>query len=848
MAIIYTYPSGAVKADDLIIVSEQDAAGSPTKNITVSDLANFIITTGAGTGTTDYIVKWNDGPNGILGDSPAFTFDGGAGLKQLILTDGYRFVVDRDAATTVGDPEYAITQSGVTKTSFGWDDDGGGYGFLYNWEGNGFKFGSTTLYPQLELITSPDIKIVSFSDFEFDADIIDIGGNVGNAGEVLSSLGAGNGVQWIVAGGAGVSDITTATGVSTGDPISPLAAAAGSVTITSNSYAGTTNVGYVPTGGSATTFLRGDGTWVTPGGGGTVAGSGTTDYIPRWTPNGTTLGDSQIQDDGTIIDGTALGDIGWKAGVGGAGKITLSAENDIEMVSMTDSVLIETKGTDPGDKVELRAYDPLGFDQLFQVYTDTGISADVSEFSVTTKAAGTGINLTTLANDILLDSADAIKLSGTSYSVGAATGAWIFSNASVEFEEPIIDSLGSTGLASEVLKNDGTGKVVWSSLGVIAVPWPYQYDAVLDIMIQGDNPGATGTENTGYGVGALNLLSTGSHNVAIGDSAAKTLTTGNDNIIIGSDTAVSNLNGQNQIVIGYGVTSHGDNTAVLGNSACTLWEPDITDQVDLGSVTYSMKDYYASGEIKLALGTSRIGIGNAYAANTKGAVEVNAYIDYNGSPFDYYLYGPAPPGTFTAYSGPSLYAISYWGIGRFMGSGIHIFSDERSKIVHGVSNSENDLKIINEIEITDFNYIDPVKGSGNQKKVIAQQVEKVYPSAVSTGPDTIPDIFRQTELNSGVIKITNSCKTGDKIKLIFKDTTQEIVQVLEANENEIIVDCKRNEEVFVYGTEVDDYKSVDYDSISMLNVSATQELHKIITKLTKKVEDLTEKVNSLENK
>jgi len=34
----------------------------------------------------------------------------------------------------------------------------------------------------------------------------------------------------------------------------------------------------------------------------------------------------------------------------------------------------------------------------------------------------------------------------------------------------------------------------------------------------------------------------------------------------------------------------------------------------------------------------------------------------------------------------------------------------------------------------------------------------------------------------------------------------------------------------------------------MLNVSATQELHKIITKLTKKVEDLTEKVNSLENK
>ncbi len=201
MAIIYTYPSGAVKADDLIVVSETSQVGSPTKNITVSDLANFIITTGEGTGTTDYIVKWTDGPNGIIGDSPAFTFDGGAGLKQLILTDGYRYVVDRDALTTVGDPEYAITQNGVNKTSFGWDDDGGGFGFLYNWAGKGFKFGSTVLYPQLELLTDPDVKTISFSDFEFEADILDINGNVGNAGDVLSSLGAGSGVEWIAAGG-----------------------------------------------------------------------------------------------------------------------------------------------------------------------------------------------------------------------------------------------------------------------------------------------------------------------------------------------------------------------------------------------------------------------------------------------------------------------------------------------------------------------------------------------------------------------------------------------------------------------------------------------------------------------
>ena len=138
MAIIYSYPRiGTLDLQDLMIISDVQTESNPTKSVTLSQLTAFIKgTPTGGLGTTNYIPKWVDGPNSILGDSPAFTFDGGAGLKQVILTDGYRFVVDRDAATTVGDPEYAITQNGVNKTSFGWDDDGGGFGFLYNWAGS----------------------------------------------------------------------------------------------------------------------------------------------------------------------------------------------------------------------------------------------------------------------------------------------------------------------------------------------------------------------------------------------------------------------------------------------------------------------------------------------------------------------------------------------------------------------------------------------------------------------------------------------------------------------------------------------------------------------------------------
>ena len=70
MAIIYTYPSGAVKADDLIVVSEQDSGGIPTKNITVSALAAFLNgSISGGVGTTNYLVKFTDGATGLVGDS-----------------------------------------------------------------------------------------------------------------------------------------------------------------------------------------------------------------------------------------------------------------------------------------------------------------------------------------------------------------------------------------------------------------------------------------------------------------------------------------------------------------------------------------------------------------------------------------------------------------------------------------------------------------------------------------------------------------------------------------------------------------------------------------------------------
>ena len=70
-------------------------------------------------------------------------------------------------------------------------------------------------------------------------------------------------VPWVDTVGAVLTVNETTPGTSTGTPI-VVDPTTGNVLVKSMAYAGTTNVGHVPTGGGSSTFLRGDGTWVVP--------------------------------------------------------------------------------------------------------------------------------------------------------------------------------------------------------------------------------------------------------------------------------------------------------------------------------------------------------------------------------------------------------------------------------------------------------------------------------------------------------------------------------------------------------------------------------------------------------
>ena len=183
-----------------------------------------------------------------------------------------------------------------------------------------------------------------------------------------------------------------------------------------------------------------------------------------------------------------------------------------------------------------------------------------------------------------------------------------------------------------------------------------------------------------------------------------------------------------------------------------------------------------------------------------------------------------------------------------VGDWIGANSDVRIKDVIGRSSSKDDLSDLLSIEVTDYKMKDKVKyGEKVTKKVIAQQLKTVFPQAVSLQTKVIPDIYEVSEINEGYIALKTDLKKGDKVKLIFEDdeqTNDELVEVLSTDKNGFTVDNKKEGKVFVFGKQVDDFHVVDYDAVSMLNVSATQELYKLILKQQKTIEKQKEQIDT----
>ena len=69
-------------------------------------------------------------------------------------------------------------------------------------------------------------------------------------------------------------------------------------------------------------------------------------------------------------------------------------------------------------------------------------------------------------------------------------------------------------------------------------------------------------------------------------------------------------------------------------------------------------------------------------------------------------------------------------------------------------------------------------------------------------------------------------RDGDVVRLLVEKKGERVCKVSVLNAHTFSIDQVIPEKIFVYGKQVDDLLNVDYDAVSMLNVSATQELSK----------------------
>jgi hypothetical protein len=420
----------------------------------------------------------------------------------------------------------------------------------------------------------------------------------------------------------------------------------------------------------------------------------------------------------------------------------------------------------------------------------------------------------------------------------------------------------------------------------------------------------TSQQNTAVGQEALSAVTTGGANTAIGFSAAAAVTAGEGNTAIGNDALRVSLSGQNNTAVGgsalYNATSNeniglgagagfnlttGGGNIMIGNQGVA----GESDTIRLGNSSHTRT--FLSGNVGFRLGAGQtpdrpvtiqasgvewIGLRDSAGANKwhvnhknggvnfaeTGLVDgrlflaaggnvgigtdapTKAKLEINGSALTALgaAYRVNSAGGLAVAAGGvnlSLYADSAIAAGEF-----RAFSDQRMKRVLGRSNATRDLATLAVIEVTDYTHIDtPQRGDKAHKKVIAQQVEKVFPQAVNKITDVVPDIYQPATVKDGWIVLEDlakaNLKKGDRVRLIGK-ATQGVHEVLEVADGRFRTAFKPDSDtIFVYGREVNDFRTVDYEAISMLNVSATQELHRRVERQAAEIAQLKQQLAQL---
>lgn len=379
----------------------------------------------------------------------------------------------------------------------------------------------------------------------------------------------------------------------------------------------------------------------------------------------------------------------------------------------------------------------------------------------------------------------------------------------------------------------------------------------------GNNTTASGYASTAMGFSAV---ANGGSSVAMGFEARAD---GNGSTAMGGGTIAT---GENSIAMGLRTIATGDlstamgsNTRASGLGAVAMGGYTTATQVYSTAMGFSNVDD-PNGLLMLGNGINNVqrktilivrndnsmGLGDFGAAtNTLATLHVNTYKNVSTGRVTVLYPTIATPSNFpTSTAELSIYAAQGIFSATYIGSAQNVvLSDARIKEVEGTSDNAQDLATLRRLRITDYRMKDRyVWGDRAFKKVIAQQVEEVYPQAVRRQTSFIPDIYQAASLENGFVKLAgHTLKAGERVKLMM-DNREEITEVLETNEAGFrIGGSVPSTIVFIYGREVSDFRTVDYEALSMLGISAIQQLAKENDTLKKDSEELKNRLSRLES-